>query len=573
MKSLIGFLVALPLAAQTIGVVPTVYKVSQLIPAAHAVSGCNPVTGLRTGGSACYNDVSYINQATALGVAGHPVDIIFDVSIGIAGCITWPANGAVTFEGINGGTSGVFVLSGSNATAFSVTFPGMAAGTCLTLFDLQTPGSQAGEVAFRDLYVNGNRGVYPNGNCNNGDVRCGGNSGPWATCIQLGNLLYAEVLNVHLQDCPAYAIYGSNVARYVARGNTVVSPTLGTNTDGVHMSGLIGSCDISNNYFKVGDDGVALNGPEGYPGPIGPCTVSNNTYESVISFMRLYAGTSTYTIGPVVANNLVGTYADDNALPSTVFRLGNNGPGVVDAINLIASNIDATGPQSPIEVTEDVGNLSITNFRWTPTAVKPLIHLTANALVSNFTCTQCSIYRSTLGNSAGYWGQIASGSTIKRHECTGCSVVNEQGQSYGAISYGWDVQSGGAITNLIPGYDPTLMTALLNGNQWSRVASTVGVQTNCGTTSTCSTANVSSQGGYGKSVIGSAPLVTGTPSTVTISGFPVAFTSTASFICTVTDQTAAANNLLKVVNTSTSSITITGPVAITDVIGYSCSGN
>lgn len=91
----------------------------------------------------------------------------------------------------------------------------------------------------------------------------------------------------------------------------------------------------------------------------------------------------------------------------------------------------------------------------------------------------------------------------------------------------------------------------------------------CGTTSTCAAAATTGA----QIVIGSAPLVSGTPSTVTVTGISPAFTSTSTFRCTVTNATNAANNLLKVVNTSASSITITGPNTLTDTINYICVGN
>jgi hypothetical protein len=91
----------------------------------------------------------------------------------------------------------------------------------------------------------------------------------------------------------------------------------------------------------------------------------------------------------------------------------------------------------------------------------------------------------------------------------------------------------------------------------------------CGTTSTCSATNILN----GKLAFGSAPLVSGTPSAVTVSGISPAFTSRSSYICTATDVTNAGNNLLKVVNVSSSSFTITGPNGITDTINYICVGN
>jgi hypothetical protein len=90
----------------------------------------------------------------------------------------------------------------------------------------------------------------------------------------------------------------------------------------------------------------------------------------------------------------------------------------------------------------------------------------------------------------------------------------------------------------------------------------------CGTTTTCAnTAN-----GSNRMIFGTVALSSGTPSTATVASI-TAFTSTSSYVCTLTNMTNAANNLLKVVNTSTTSFTITGPNTITDTIAYICIGN
>jgi hypothetical protein len=91
------------------------------------------------------------------------------------------------------------------------------------------------------------------------------------------------------------------------------------------------------------------------------------------------------------------------------------------------------------------------------------------------------------------------------------------------------------------------------------------VQT-CGGTSTCSHTQV----GTSQIIWGVAPLVSGSPSTVTISGFSPAYTSTTSFICT-TGSSAAIS--LGVANTSPSSITITGPNTVTNTVNFICVGN
>lgn len=92
----------------------------------------------------------------------------------------------------------------------------------------------------------------------------------------------------------------------------------------------------------------------------------------------------------------------------------------------------------------------------------------------------------------------------------------------------------------------------------------------CGTTTTCAATAITATL---KIVKGSVPLSSGAPSTATVTGFSPAFTSSSSFVCTVTEASSATGNLLKVVNASASSITITGPATVTDVINYICIGN
>lgn len=90
----------------------------------------------------------------------------------------------------------------------------------------------------------------------------------------------------------------------------------------------------------------------------------------------------------------------------------------------------------------------------------------------------------------------------------------------------------------------------------------------CGTTTSCSaTSQVNA-----KIVYGSVALSSGAPSTAVVTGISPAFTSTSSFVCTATQGSSATGNLIKIVNTSSSSITITGPATVTDVVGYICVG-
>ena len=91
----------------------------------------------------------------------------------------------------------------------------------------------------------------------------------------------------------------------------------------------------------------------------------------------------------------------------------------------------------------------------------------------------------------------------------------------------------------------------------------------CGTTSTCSQTALSSP----QIVTGSVALVSGAPSTATITGISPAFTSASTYFCTLGAQSSATGALLSVANVSGSSFTITGPAAVTTVINYLCAGN
>lgn len=100
----------------------------------------------------------------------------------------------------------------------------------------------------------------------------------------------------------------------------------------------------------------------------------------------------------------------------------------------------------------------------------------------------------------------------------------------------------------------------------SGTPSLLGAQ-NCGTTSTCSATNILNP----LLVFGSVPLVSGTPSTATITGISPTFTSSSTYFCTLTNATSQTNTL-KAVNVSSSSFTITGPNTVTDTVNYTCVG-
>lgn len=89
----------------------------------------------------------------------------------------------------------------------------------------------------------------------------------------------------------------------------------------------------------------------------------------------------------------------------------------------------------------------------------------------------------------------------------------------------------------------------------------------CGTTSTCANTALTNF----HIIIGQATLVSGTPSTVTVTGISPTFTSSSSYRCVCNNQTVA-NSCIAVPATGTS-VTITGPNTVTDTVVYQCMGN
>lgn len=107
----------------------------------------------------------------------------------------------------------------------------------------------------------------------------------------------------------------------------------------------------------------------------------------------------------------------------------------------------------------------------------------------------------------------------------------------------------------------------VSGSGTIAATSVTGTVKNCGTTTVCAVTAVTTP----KIAFGTVAFSSGTPSTATLTALP--FTSTASYVCTVTEVSDATKNLIKVANASASSTVITGPNTITDTVGYVCVGS
>lgn len=147
------------------------------------------------------------------------------------------------------------------------------------------------------------------------------------------------------------------------------------------------------------------------------------------------------------------------------------------------------------------------------------------------------------------------------------NLANNANTGFTRLTFGLETTSFPAFTISGTNLGVTLGDGSAGG---TLTAGNLAAMSTCGATSTCANTALLSNA---KIIIGSAPLVSGTPSAVTISGISPAFTSSTSYKCTVSDQTAVATALFSVTYVSGSSFTITGGTALTDTVGYICAGN
>lgn len=185
---------------------------------------------------------------------------------------------------------------------------------------------------------------------------------------------------------------------------------------------------------------------------------------------------------------------------------------------------------------------------------------TANEIQTYSDSTHCASSAATADSSGNVAGASLSAGTSP--PATTCGTG-------GCINFGEGTLPtvGKGVGNDICYADSTTHKLLCSSNNGSYLS----ISSNsvlCGTTTTCSATAVPTP----QIVYGSAPLVSGTPSTATITGISPAFTSSSTYVCTVSAQSGATTALLSVTNVSGSSFTITGPSTSTTVINYICTG-
>jgi|SRR5579872_533165 len=404
-------------------------------------------TGAKLGGGTATDNTNLLQAVLITALPTAPLELVVDgcsVTTGLYVAQT----GHTTIRG-SGWDSGFYVKSGSNAMAISNGWGSAPTGT------IPTRGQN---VAITNLRLNGNRGVFPNGNSNMVDAR--GN--PCMATLSISNIDHVLVDKVWVYDSPCLGMFFDNVGDVVIDHSRVDAPSGAINTDAIHFDGPANDLHVLHSHLQGGDDLVALNAPEGYGGDISRAVVDGieadgSGYSAVL---RLYskAGSTAYTVKDVTLSNSVGGTTGSNGV--VIFGNNSGATGADWIQNLNISNCRFYGPTFLNFVGESVGDVRVSNSQWIPTGANPAIQFQGGGIsVNNISLDNFSLYRNPTGNAAGWLTTIPSGFTLNRMDLNGVSVLNSLGSSYADLSYLIDVPSGGSIGRLWVGAaDPIHVT-------------------------------------------------------------------------------------------------------------------
>ena len=415
---------------------------------------CNLATGAKIGGGTATDNTVGINKFFAASSTTAVAHLLMDGPSTTSGIKI--LNGNTTIQGIGLG-SGFFIKAGANNHGISTEVG--ADGTGFPPFDpATTPPAQIANIILRDFYINGNRGNGTTGDSTSGDPR--GISGTVWYCvldlISVDNLL---IDNVSIYNSPSYTKPLVNVSNFTIRGCLIVAPSGAINTDTIHIDGpasfgVITGCTLE----QAGDDGIALNDPEGFGGNISNIAISDCLFNGTLTAVRCYTYIATqYTVSFVTITNCNGVVSH------AAFLLGANG-STVDAIqSWKASNCTFACGVVFVEIVDDCGDLDFYGCTWdSPVVANPFVYFDEAATVSSLVLSKCKIYRTTRGNAAAYGLAAAAASTIKKLTIDGFDVDNESGESYAAIPYLIDMANLTITELVINSLDSTLITALVN---------------------------------------------------------------------------------------------------------------
>ena len=437
--------------------------------------GCALDCDLSTGrnkltGGAATDDAPVINAAMAAATSSNPITLIIDGGALISGLFL-PAAGSWGIQG-EGCSSGFFVKAGTNNDGIHNGGPAANSPAATVGPPAPTRGSN---VSLSNFMLNGNQGNGFDGDSTTGLAQ--GSTAAWYIGINLMNLNNITLENVVVVNTPSYHFCLSNVGNVVVSG--CVMNSSGPNTDGLHFDGPANDISISDCDFTTGDDAIALNCPEGHSGNISRVSVTNCTFYSRISLMRLYTtaqGGPEFQIDSVTVTNCTGT------MFAAAFLIGitaDNNPNAV--LTLSVSNCQLTTP-AILDISADFSAIELSNVTMTPIdinsdsrcALARTYYATAGLPYtgSSLSFENCAIQRT--GDYPVAALVLEYGSTINALELNGFSVQDPAGSSYAASPELLNIVSGSIGQVVIDAVTSTHIAAPVSAGGFSSIGSISG---------------------------------------------------------------------------------------------------
>lgn len=409
-------------------VVPRLYYASR-IPGVKA--DCDIIDGTRPGGGTPTDNAALLSAVLLSATPQSPVELVLDGGFAIGTNLRCNPDPHCR---IIGGTakSGLFAMSGSNRNVLINFAPTMAAYN-LAVHPTGLQGITGSRLTLENLFINANRGVFPNGVMNASLVAPaidGTLAGPFTpdvkgpgayyylTTLTLVGLQYLNLLNVHIYDPTTYAInpyscWDVRVRECTVECNPGTSSTnAGSNTAGVQTEGRCKRVWIDKCSFKfIGDDSIAFNCDEGdqqfggadLSGVSGSdYIVSDCTFEDCLNAGRIYGG-ATQT-DRVMWRNCQGDFryrgivlGDENAATNAVD--GNHLVTLENCQFKLKTN-DYFDNTALLSVCSNVGKLELINCKLIePPVDAPLVRFGINSRaphVSSFRISGCAIHRNSV---------------------------------------------------------------------------------------------------------------------------------------------------------------------------------
>ena len=367
----------------------------------------------------------------------------------------------------------------------SPSFVSAIAGTTVTLVD------QTGKPANATASGAGVTVSFYASNSTTGDPRgiitpSGGfNNVTWYCGVSVFSGVNWEVNDCYFSNIPAYHTRFSNFSNLKFHQCTFDgSSNQNLNSDAIHIDGpaqrfLIDSCD----FYKVHDDNIALNAPEGYGGSIQWGAITNCNFDLAISGVRMYAS-GAYTVSDVAISNvtasLQGMTVGINTLYAPLIFLGNNtGTGFIDRITVSNATVYADTYVCLLKISDNCGSVAMDTITYEPRgSIAPSsvyfdnLGGTTAITVQDLSLKNIREIRTTPpGETASVLGGPLA-TTINRLETDWQIEDNQTGLT--PVSYYIDQTNITVKRWAIRALDPTHVAALINGSTWTNLPSITG---------------------------------------------------------------------------------------------------